>query len=155
MALRNPTSNTTAQVPRVGMIATVRNRRGVVSGVRPHDGLDGRLHLVDLEFNDGDHPMEETILWEREPFAQLQRPAALPDPLSSEPMKAEDLLAPRPGVSVVGAQPVHRPGRFGANGAPAGILAVPRSCPDRGLPANAIAEGSSDAPRVLAYLPTT
>ena len=93
MALRNPTSNTTAQVPRVGMIATVRNRRGVVSGVRPHDGLDGRLHIVDLEYNDGDHPMEETILWEREPFAQLQRPAALPDPLSSEPMKAEDLLA--------------------------------------------------------------
>ena len=83
----------TTQVPRVGMIATVRNRRGVVSGVRPHDGLDGRLHLVDLEYNDGDHPMEETILWEREPFAQLQRPAALPDPLASEPMRAEDLLA--------------------------------------------------------------
>jgi superfamily II DNA or RNA helicase len=82
-----------AQVPRIGMVATVRNRRGIVSGVRPHDGHDGRLHLVDIEYNDGDHPLEETILWEREPFARLQRPASLPDPLTSDPMKADDLLA--------------------------------------------------------------
>ena len=88
------TTTPDTQIPRIGMVATIRNRRGIVSGVRPHDGMDGRLHLIDVEYNDGDQPLEETILWERElPHAQLQRPAALPDPANSDPMKAEDLLA--------------------------------------------------------------
>ena len=32
-------------VPRAGMLATVRNRRGVVAAVEPFDGETGRLHL--------------------------------------------------------------------------------------------------------------
>ena len=46
--------------PRIGMLATVRNRRGVVTGVSPHDGgPDGRLHLVSVEYVDGQlmHPL--------------------------------------------------------------------------------------------------
>ena len=79
--------------PRIGIVATVRNRRGVVSSVRPFDGPDGRLHLVDLEYNDGESPLEESLLWEREPNARLLPPAALPDPGAHDPMQQEDLLA--------------------------------------------------------------
>ena len=44
-----PTPQTIA-VPRAGMLATVRNRRGVVAAVEPFDGETGRLHLVHLEY---------------------------------------------------------------------------------------------------------
>lgn len=83
----------TEHVPRIGMIANARNRRGIVSSVRPLDGPTGRLHLVDLEYNDGESPLQETLLWEREPNAHLLPPAALPDPASTPPMSCEDLLA--------------------------------------------------------------
>ncbi len=43
------TSERTVSIPRVGMFATVCNRRGIVSAVEPFDGDDGRLHLVHLE----------------------------------------------------------------------------------------------------------
>lgn len=34
-------------IPQVGMLATVRNRRALVSSVEPFDGApEGRLHLV-------------------------------------------------------------------------------------------------------------
>ena len=79
--------------PRIGMVATIRNRRGIVSSVRPFDGPDGRLHLVDVEYNDGESPLEESLLWEREPYARLLPPAALPNPLDTQPMQANDLLA--------------------------------------------------------------
>ena len=79
--------------PRIGMVATVRNRRGIVSGVRPFDGPGGRLHLVDVEFNDGESPLEESLLWEREAFARLLPPSALPEPDSDEPMAHNDLRA--------------------------------------------------------------
>lgn len=81
------------QVPRIGMVATVRNRRGVISSVRPFDGPDGRLHLVDIEFNDGEFPLEESLLWEREPGTHLLEPSALPNPISGPPMDGEDLTA--------------------------------------------------------------
>jgi hypothetical protein len=47
-------SNATTDHPRIGMVATVRNRRGVVSAAPPFDGPDGHLHLVDVEYNDGE-----------------------------------------------------------------------------------------------------
>ena len=73
--------------PRTGMVATVRNRRGVISAVRPFDGPDGRLHLVDLAYNDGETPLEESLLWEREPRAHVLPPAALPEPDRHDPMR--------------------------------------------------------------------
>ena len=53
------------QVPRTGMFATVRNRRGVVSAVEPYDGDRGRLHLVHINYKDDQFPSEERLLWER------------------------------------------------------------------------------------------
>ena len=64
-------------IPQIGMVATVRNRRGVISCVRPFDGPEGALNLVDIEYNDGNSPLEESLIWEREPFARLLPPSAL------------------------------------------------------------------------------
>ncbi|MDQ1335040.1 MAG: hypothetical protein QG552_1990 [Thermodesulfobacteriota bacterium] len=46
----------TASIPRVGMFATVRNRRGIISAVEPFDGDRGRLHLVHIEYKDDQLP---------------------------------------------------------------------------------------------------
>ena len=49
-------ATTDPAVPRAGMLATVRNRRGVVAAVEPFDGETGRLHLVHLEYTDDRSP---------------------------------------------------------------------------------------------------
>ena len=74
------------------MLATVRNRRGVVAAVEPFDGENGRLHLVHLEYKDWRSPSEERLLWELEPHRALDEPNALPDP-ASPPMPPEDFDA--------------------------------------------------------------
>ena len=58
-------SDTTAthDVPRAGMLATVRNRSGVVAAVEPFDGDTGRLHLVHVEYKDSGSTGEERLLW--------------------------------------------------------------------------------------------
>ena len=88
------TAITDPAVPRAGMLATVRNRRGVVAAVQPFDGEKGRLHLVHLEYT-GDHaPAEERLLWELEPSRHLLEPNALPDPAhAGGPMPADDFDA--------------------------------------------------------------
>ena len=65
-------------VPRTGMFATVRNRRGVISAVEPFDGDRGRLHLVHLDYKDDQYPTEERLLWELEAHKNLLEPTALP-----------------------------------------------------------------------------
>ena len=88
-----PTPQTIA-VPRAGMLATVRNRRGVVAAVEPFDGETGRLHLVHLEYKDERAPAEERILWEIEPDRHLLEPNALPTPAhDGGAMPAEDFDA--------------------------------------------------------------
>src|SRR5665647_377686 len=83
-----------AQIPRPGMFATVRNRRGVIAAVEPHDGNSGRLHLVHIDYKDDQLPAEEQLLWELEgPAARLLEPTALPDPSRSDSMPAEDFDA--------------------------------------------------------------
>ncbi len=62
------------------MLATVRNRRGVVAAVEPFDGETGRLHLVHLEYQDDAAPSQERLLWELEPSRDLDEPLALPQP---------------------------------------------------------------------------
>ena len=79
-----------AQIPRTGMFATVRNRRGVVSAVEPFDGDAGRLHLVHVEYKDDQLPAAERLLWELEPRCRLLEPTALPSASGSEPMPPED-----------------------------------------------------------------
>ena len=95
MTAPTPTSQTIT-VPRAGMLATVRNRRGVVAAVEPFDGETGRLHLVHLEYKDDRTPSEERILWEIEPDASrhLLEPNALPSPVhDGGAMPAEDFDA--------------------------------------------------------------
>lgn len=65
------------------MLATVRNRCGVIAGVEPYEaGPRGPLRFVHLEYLDDHFPEEERLLWEREPCGhrQLLEPHALPDP---------------------------------------------------------------------------
>ena len=90
------TATSDPAVPRAGMLATVRNRRGVVAAVEPFDGGAGRLHLVHLEYTDDQAPAEERLLWELEPEPgrHLLEPNALPDPAhAGGPMPADDFDA--------------------------------------------------------------
>lgn len=86
-------SGNTGQVPRVGMFATVRNRRGVTVGVEPFDGPAGRLHLVSIEYKDDQTPRQERLLWELEPASRLLEPTALPNVSGSDPMPGEEFDA--------------------------------------------------------------
>lgn len=79
-----PATLEAADNPHPGMLAIVRNRRGIISEVRPFSGEDGVLHLVTLEYKDDGAPLQEELIWECEPRRQLLRPHALPQ--SSDPM---------------------------------------------------------------------
>ena len=79
-----------AGVPRAGMLATVRNRTGVVAAVEPFDGPGGRQHLVHVEYKDSGSPASERLLWELEPHRTLLEPTALPDAARGEAMPAAD-----------------------------------------------------------------
>lgn len=83
---------TNVSIPQIGMVATVRNRRGVIASVNGFDGPEGRLHHVAVEYSDGEQPGEEVLIWEREPFGYLLPAGALPNPLNSKPMDREDML---------------------------------------------------------------
>ena len=82
-----------ATVPRAGMLATVRNRSGVVAAVEPFDGETGRLHLVHVEYKDSRSPVEERLLWELEPGCTLLEPTALPDAGKTDAMAPGDFDA--------------------------------------------------------------
>lgn len=76
------------------MLATVRNRRGIVSAVEPFDaGPEGRVHLVTVEYLDGDGAPEEQLVWECEPGARLLEPTAPPDPSRDTPMSHDEFDA--------------------------------------------------------------
>jgi SNF2-related domain/Helicase conserved C-terminal domain len=80
--------------PRVGMLATIRNRRGVVSSVEPYDTTsEGRLHLVRVDYADADGTSEDVVLWEREHNATLLEPTALPRVGEELPMPPADFDA--------------------------------------------------------------
>lgn len=77
------------------MLATVRNRRGVISRVEAHaDAKNSELlHLVTIEFNDSDGDPEETLLWERERLPVVLEPNALPRVDVDAPMRMVEFLA--------------------------------------------------------------
>lgn len=83
-----PSPTARAPIPRVGMLATVRNRRGMVAAVEPFDaGPEGRLHLTTVEYLDADgQALEDHLVWEREPGARLLEPTSPPDVLGAGPM---------------------------------------------------------------------
>ena len=75
------------------MLATVRNRRGVIAAVEPFDGQTGRLHLVHLEYQDNAAPSQERLLWELEPKRELDEPLALPRPDGDNAMRPREFDA--------------------------------------------------------------
>jgi hypothetical protein len=76
------------------MIATVRNRRGVIASVEPYDSpAEGRLHLVRIEYTDHDGAPEDVLLWERERNATLLEPTTLPRVGDDPPMPLADFDA--------------------------------------------------------------
>ena len=87
-----PTTHPTP-IPRPGMLATVRNRRGTVTAVDPFDGESGRLHLVHLDYQDGGSPSTQRLLWELEPRTTLLEPIALPNAYDTDPMPGPDFEA--------------------------------------------------------------
>lgn len=82
------------------MLATVRNRRGLITSVEPFDhGPEGTFHLVSIEYIDPDGVPEDLLLWEREPAARLLEPSALPD-VTAAPMQARRVRRPGAGHSL-------------------------------------------------------
>ncbi len=82
-----------ARIPRVGMLAVVRNRRAIISEVRPFGSQDGmQQNLVRLEYKDDARPEVDEVIWELEPSPQLLQPGELPS-ARNNPMPADDFDA--------------------------------------------------------------
>lgn len=78
-----------AVIPREGMMAVVRNRRALITGVLPCAPTDQspRLHLVEVEYTDGLGAEADQILWEAEAGTELLEPSALPRVDRAAPME--------------------------------------------------------------------
>lgn len=75
-------------------MATVRNRRGLITAVEPYDAPpEGRLHLVTVEYTDPDGVAEDRLIWEREPGATVVPPTALPDLHGTAAMQPDEFDA--------------------------------------------------------------
>ena len=76
------------------MLATVRNRRGLVTSVTPYGGgPEGQVHLVTVEYFDGDGAAEDSLIWEREVGAKVLEPTALPLVHRDPPMRHDEFDA--------------------------------------------------------------
>ncbi len=85
---------TTTVPPREGMMAVVRNRRALITGVQPFDADEqGRLHLVEIEYTDGVGAETDQVLWEVEPATDVLEPAALPRVEATPPMEPREFDA--------------------------------------------------------------
>lgn len=83
-------------LPREGMMALVRNRRGIVAHVEaypPDPGPEGRLHLVRIAYTDPDGAPEDMLIWEREAGARLLETHALPPIPHASPMDEREFNA--------------------------------------------------------------
>lgn len=84
----------TSTLPREGMMAVVRNRRAIISGVKPFDAAEeGRFHLIAVEYTDGTGAESDELLWEVEPGTELLEPETLPPVESAAPMDPQELDA--------------------------------------------------------------
>lgn len=80
--------------PREGMMAVVRNRHAMITGVQPFDaGEAGRLHLVEVEYTESLGHESEQVLWEVEPGTSVLEPAALPQIPGAGPMDPREFDA--------------------------------------------------------------
>ncbi len=80
-------------LPREGMMAIVRNRRAMITGVRPFDADRGRYHLVEVEYSDGVGADTDQLLWEVEPGTDVLEPSALPRVGDTAPMDPREFDA--------------------------------------------------------------
>jgi superfamily II DNA or RNA helicase len=84
----------TTSHPREGMMAVVRNRRAMITGVQPFDADEhGRFHLVEVEYSDGIGVETDQLLWEVEPGTEVLEPAALPHVERTSPMDPREFDA--------------------------------------------------------------
>lgn len=75
------------------MLAITRKRRGVISEVKPFDGEDGVLHLVRLDYKDGQQPDAEEFVSELEAASRLLEPHELPRSTDPAMMTGEEFDA--------------------------------------------------------------
>jgi superfamily II DNA or RNA helicase len=76
------------------MMAVVRNRRALITGVQPFDaGEQGHLHLVEVEYTDGVGVETDQVLWQVEPGTDVLEPAALPRVEATPPMETREFDA--------------------------------------------------------------
>lgn len=80
--------------PREGMMAVIRKRRALITGVQVFDADErGRFHLVEVEYTDGIGAETDQVLWEVEPEPEVLEPAALPRVDATAPMDPRELDA--------------------------------------------------------------
>ena len=80
--------------PREGMMAVVRNRRAMITGVQAFDAEDsGRFHMVEVEYTDGTGVESDKFLWEVEPGTDVLSPATLPQVAATPPMDPREFDA--------------------------------------------------------------
>ncbi len=77
-------------LPRPGMFATVRNRRGVITAVDAKQSDHGVYHLVEMDYKDDQYPASESLIWEVERDAKALEPNAMPNVAVDPPMAVED-----------------------------------------------------------------
>ncbi len=88
--------HSSTSLPREGMMALVRNRRGLIANVEafpPDPGPEGRLHLVRIAYTDPDGAREDSLIWEREAGARLIETQALPHVTLAPPMEEREFNA--------------------------------------------------------------
>ena len=84
----------TDRQPREGMMAVVRNRRAVITGVQPYDAAEhGRYHLVEVDYTDGLGAESDQLLWEVEPGTRVVEPSTPPLVESMQPMELREFDA--------------------------------------------------------------
>lgn len=95
MSKQSGTSEQAPQIPRVGSMALVRNRHGIIASVTPYQSKDSPvLHLVDVEYTDNEGAATEQILWELEPKHEAIAPGQMPHPQPGHsPMLAREFDA--------------------------------------------------------------
>ena len=49
------------QIPKVGMLAIIRRRRGGINEVREFDGEVGRFHIVSVDYKDDIRPSSDRV----------------------------------------------------------------------------------------------
>ena len=85
---------TRSAIPQIGMLATVRNRCGLITSVEASNSQpSGVWHLVNIEYTDTEGEAQETLIWEHEPNTQLLEPIALPKVEATLPMPWEEFEA--------------------------------------------------------------